>query len=279
MKAVNLIPGDARRGAMRSGGMPGGPAIAVLGVLALAVVLMTLYVLAGNSISSRKSKLAELQTEVAQAKARSAALNNYVQFGQLAQARLSTVRQIASSRFDWYAALSDLSKVVPANTSLQTLDGSVAPGLSAGGASGASSLRSDISAPAFELSGCTKTQDDVARLMSRLRLINGVTRVTLADSQKAAGATPGAAVSTSGTGPSSAGGQALGCGANAPTFDLVIFFQPIPGASTTTGGASGSQPVSTSSGASTTASTTTTTTSTTAQPVSGTAPASSGGTP
>ena len=34
------------------------------------------------------------------------------------------------------------------------------------------------------MQGCTKTQDDVARVMSRLRLINGVQRVTLASSIK-----------------------------------------------------------------------------------------------
>ncbi len=142
------------------------------------------------------------------------------------------MRQLAATRFDWYDALSDLAKVVPANTSLQSLFASVAPGTGTGASTGsgagtggsgiASSLRSAISAPAFELVGCTATQDDVARLMSRLRLINGVTRVTLGDSQKPDTAQPATSVSGS--------GSSAGCQANAPTFNLVVFFQPLPGA-------------------------------------------------
>src|SRR5207302_1106276 len=130
--------------------------------------------------------------------------------------------------FDWYRALSDLSKVVPANTSLQSLAGTVAPGASTAGATSggsASSLRSAESAPAFELTGCTKSQDDVARLMSRLRLVDGVTRVTLGSAQKPGGLTGAAAVSSSAT--------ASGCGTNAPSFDLLVFFQPLPDAGPT----------------------------------------------
>ena len=78
----------------------------------------------------------------------------------------------------------NLSQVVPADTTLQSIVGTVVPGASAGGGgAGAASLRADIAAPAFELTGCTANQDDVARLMSRLRLINGVTRVSFSDSQ------------------------------------------------------------------------------------------------
>src|SRR5207302_4500198 len=130
--------------------------------------------------------------------------------------------------FDWYRALSDLSKVVPANTSLQSLAGTVAPGAStAGTGSGgsSSSLRGAVSAPAFELTDCTKSQDDVARLMSRLRLVNGVTRVTLGSAQKPGGVTGTAAVSSSTT--------ASGCGTNAPSFDCLAFFQPLPDAGLT----------------------------------------------
>jgi hypothetical protein len=64
----------------------------------------------------------------------------------------------------------------------------------------------------------------VARLMSRLRLISGVTRVSLADSTKQAQSQAGVNASA---GPSGGNGT---CVANAPTFDLVVFFQPLPGA-------------------------------------------------
>jgi Tfp pilus assembly protein PilN len=228
MKAVNLIPAETRRGRGVQSSTPHGPAIVVVGLLVVALIFVTIAVLTNNTISARKAKLATLTQQVAQEQATAASLTNYAAFEQLAKTRVETVRQIASARFDWHAALSDLSKVVPANTSLQSLVGSVAPGANAGGGAAggggvASSLRGDLSVPAFEITGCTRTHDDVARLLSRLRVINGVTRVTLGDSQKVSSAQSGTAVSSGGG----------GCGANAPNFDLVVFFKPLPGAGPT----------------------------------------------
>ena len=62
MKAVNLIPSDNRRAGFNSG-LRLGPAprtVFLLGVLAVAVGLMTLYVLTNNTISKRKSEIAAL---------------------------------------------------------------------------------------------------------------------------------------------------------------------------------------------------------------------------
>jgi Tfp pilus assembly protein PilN len=225
MRAVNLIPADSRG---RSRGPSTGmqvPVYVLLGFLAAALVLVTVYVLAGNSISSRKATLASLQTEVAQEQAAAARLGEFTKFSQLAQSRIGTVQSIASARFDWHTALADLSKVVPANTTLTSVVGTVVPGANAGGSNGGggASLRGDVTAPALQLSGCTQSQDDVARLISQLRLINGVTRVSFSDAEDGNG-------SSSGSG---------GCGTNSPSFDLVVFFQPVANA-----GASGVTSVS-----------------------------------
>ncbi len=273
MRAVNLIPDDTGRNRTAGiGSLPQGPAVVVLGVLAIALALVTVYVLTQNTINGRKATLARAQTQLASVKTQAAQLSQYAQFAQLAQARVQTIRQIATTRFNWYAALSDLSKVVPADTSLQSLVGTVSPdvtvtavGASGSGGSGlAGTLRGAINAPAFVLVGCTKTQDDVARLMSRLRVMDGVTRVTLAGSAKQAAAQTGAAV---GSGPT------VGCGANAPSFDLVVFFAPLPGAAST-GVSTSSAAVATSTPATTTPATTTpaTTTPATTTPATTTPP-------
>jgi Tfp pilus assembly protein PilN len=216
VKAVNLIPRDARRGGMSPSLGSLGPAHVLLGLLVVAVAFVTVYVLTSNTVSSRKTQLASLQQQVSQMQAAVTRLNSYEQFEKLAQARAETVRQIASQRFDWHGALNDLSKVVPADTSLQSLVATVAPGSGGGAGGGGGDVRGDINAPAFELKGCTGTQDEVAQLMSRLRLIGGVQRVTLEDSTKAASGASG------------------NC-SNGPTFDMVVFFQPM--ASSTTVGA------------------------------------------
>ena len=230
MRAVNLIPADVRRSSSAATAAGRVPVYALLGVLGAALALVTFYVLTTNTIADRQAKLTTLRAEVAQAQAEAGQLDKYATFAQAAQARAETVRQIAATRFDWHGALADLARVVPANTSLQSLVGSVVPGASAGGggASGVSSLRGNITAPAFELTGCTVSQDDVARLMSRLRLINGVTRVTLGMAQKTEGAQAGASVATTSNAGSASSSQ--GCKPSTPAFDLVVFFRPLPGA-------------------------------------------------
>jgi Tfp pilus assembly protein PilN len=223
MRAVNLIPADARGRARKSGPSTGMqvPVYVLLGFLAAAVALVTVYVLTSNSITARTATLNSLTSQVAEEQAAVARLGEFTKFAQLAQTRIGTVRSIAAARFDWHAALSDLSKVVPANTTLQSVLGTVVPGASSGGSGsgGTGSLRSAIAAPAFELSGCTRSQDDVARLMSQLRLINGVTRVSLSNSQASNTASA-----------SASGGSSQGCGSGAPTFDLVVFFSPVANA-------------------------------------------------
>lgn len=259
MKAVNLIPKDARRGRVRTGGLGFSPSYGVLGLLVVALALVVIYVLTSNTISDRKAKLADVQAQVSAQQAVAARLSKYVQFEQLAQTRVQTVRELAAARFDWYRAMTDVSKVVPANTSLQSLTGTVAPGASAAGTGGggaASGLRSDETVPAFELIGCTKTQDDVARLMSRLRLINGVTRVTLGSTQKEGSGGTGA-TTTAGTEGSG------GCGANGPAFDLVVFFSPLAGAGPTGVTSVSATPAGTSTTSTPPSTTTPTTTSTT----------------
>jgi Tfp pilus assembly protein PilN len=236
VRAVNLIPSDARRGGRSGAGLTLGPAYAVVAALGVAVLLVTVYVLTSNTISDRQAKVASLQVQVTQEQARAAQLSSYAEFARLAETRIATVREIAATRFDWHRALADLSKVVPANTSLQSLFGSVAPGAmvssasgSAGGSGITAALRGDEAVPAFEMTGCTASQDDVARLISRLRLINGVTRVTLADSTKLEATQPSAASSAA----AATSTTSSGCPGGTPKFDLVIFFTPLPGAGPT----------------------------------------------
>jgi Tfp pilus assembly protein PilN len=222
MKAVNLLPGDARHGGVGSAVGRLGIGHLLVALLLVGLCFVTLDVLTGNTISSRKAQLSNLQQEATQMQAEITRLNTYTKFEKLASDREETVRQIASTRFDWYTALSNLAKVMPADTTLQSLIGTVSPSTSApgGGSGGSSNVRGDIDAPAFQLTGCTGSQDDVAGLISQLRLINGVTRVTLESS----------ANSTTGSGSSAT----TGCPANGPTFNLTVFFQPLPSTTTST---------------------------------------------
>jgi Tfp pilus assembly protein PilN len=257
MKAVNLIPQDSRAGrgglAAARGGMSVGfgPAYVLVAVLAAAVVIALLSVLEGNTVSDRKAKLAAITRQVATETAEAQRLSVYTSFEQQAEQRAETVRSLAAQRFDWHSSFISLSKVIGADAALQTLDGTIATTQIAGTESSAGG-----GGPSFALTGCTANQDDVARLMSRLRLINGVDNVALSTSTRTP--TSGTGSSASGTATSTGstpGKRARGCRNGWAVFNMTIDFGPATGSATSTGTSAGA-PVSTTS--STTPSATTT---------------------
>jgi len=219
MRAVNLLTPElrsaqkgsaaSRPSAMETSGGLG--AFVVLGALALCVAAFAGYVLATNVVKERTATLAEVSAKNDATLKRAAELKPYADFQTLAQERSSTVQALASARFDWEQSLRDLSRALPSNVNLSSLKGTVGSGAAAGG----SGIRTSIGSPAIELSGCTRSQPAVATLMSRLRNVQGVTRVSLSKSEKlaAAAATGGGAT----TGP---------CGNDSPpSFEVVVFFE------------------------------------------------------
>jgi Tfp pilus assembly protein PilN len=236
MKAVNLLPPEMRGSTKKPAAAPSAPKpqasggagpFVVLGVLALAVIAVAAYVLTSNTIKDREAQLARAQADHAAVVAQADALKPYADFQVMATARVATVEALAASRFDWEQALRDLAQAVPSNVHLIRLDGSL------GGETGsASAIRGALNAPAIQLQGCTRTHGDVARLMSRLRNVRGVTRVSLASSDKET-----AQGDADPTGDPDGGRPAKLCpGGNPPTFDVVVFFEgaaaPAPAAAT-----------------------------------------------
>ena len=146
-------------------------------------------------VKQKHSALAAVSAQNDATVKRAAELKPYADFQTLARERASTVQALASARFDWEQSLRDLSRALPSDVYVSSLKGTVGGGASGGCGSG---LRGAIgAAPAIELSGCTKSQPAVATLMSRLRNVQGVTRVSLSKSEKAdAVATGGATPST-----------------------------------------------------------------------------------
>ncbi|MEA2390083.1 MAG: hypothetical protein QOK31_192 [Solirubrobacteraceae bacterium] len=250
MRAVNLIPVEERRGTARGGSSL--PTYGVIGVLALLLVGMTAWVVLSNQIGDRKAELAREQRLSGETQARAERLKPYSDFAALEQKRVQTVRQLADSRFDWETTMHDLARVVGTNVWLTSFTGTVAPGVSVDGADGGSgggtsNLRSALPNPAIQLAGCATSQNEVARFLSRLRAVSGVTRVTLAEASKSdtpASGGGGAPTTGGGGAGASSGGDCRQGNAHFPLFSLVIFFKPLPGGSpalaSASGGATGS---------------------------------------
>ena len=214
MRAVNLLPPDLRSAApkaaprVRRERVEGIGAYIVLGVLALCVTALAGYVILNNSVKQRTADLQTAQQRATAASQRAAALKPYADFEAMATARVETVRGLAAARFDWDQALRDLARAAPADVKLTSFNGDM--GLP-GGAAGGDPLRGSIQAPAITLAGCAPSQLAVARLLARIKTVDGVTRVALSKSEKSAGA--------------SAATESPCAGDSPPSFSLVIFFE------------------------------------------------------
>ena len=223
MRAVNLIPQDLRRG----GGAPTRSGVGVyvlIGGLGVLLVALTAWVLVNNSIKENQTKLVQISNQVVVAEARAARLKPYTDFSAMRKVRVETVAALAASRFNWDAAMRQTARVLPSNVWLTSLNGSIAPG-AGGGGGGSDQLRQQVAAPALEIVGCTDTQSDVARVLSRLRQMKGVTRVSLGSSVKSDAA--GGATSSDGGASGSSGSDCRNGSPLYPQFQIVVFFEPL----------------------------------------------------
>ena len=222
MKAVNLIPKE-----LRGANAPGRTGIGVyvaLGVLAAAVVLVSAWGLASRSVTQKQNDVTRVTNEATLAEQRAGELEPYKRFADVRTKRVSTVGSIARTRFNWPYALREVSRVIPADTWLSSVVGTVAPGVTVEDVNGGDSntMRSLVSSPALEISGCSMTQERVAKYLASLRRIEGVTRVSLLSSEKLDTQTSGGGAPSGGSG---AGSDCRQGNSRIPKFGLVVFFE------------------------------------------------------
>lgn len=231
MRAVNLIPSDSRPGATPGVGRSGGTAYAVMAVIGGLAILALLYGIASHQISSRRAQAASLSAQAQSAEAEAAQLAPYTSFIALRQQRMQAVSDLVDARFDWAHAFHELGRVLPRASSISSLQGTVgsatpaaaaAPPPAAAATPGATpaavtSATPPGSVPVFTLSGCATSQAQVAHTLQRLRLIDGVSEVTLQSSTK-----PGAA------GAGGGGAAGANCEGNSPAFTIQVSFDALP---------------------------------------------------
>lgn len=205
MRPVNLLPPSQR---IKSGGGRPGSAYIVVGVLAAALVAVVMFVLTANQVTSKQDELAKAKDATAVAQARVAALGSFGDFAQIKQQREASVSQLAQARLDWERLMRELSRVLPENVFIDSLDAAVS-----GGATGPSGANS----PSVKLSGCAPSQPDVATLMVRLRRLHTANDVKLTDSTR---------VEDGG-----GSGSGAGCGAGY-AFTVIVTLEPAPAAAT-----------------------------------------------
>jgi Tfp pilus assembly protein PilN len=212
MEAINLLPAGAIRHKRWGAVADGGSAKRVLVTAAAAAGVVTVlfgaaFVQAHSAVSDNQATLDGLEQKVATAQAKAAV----VQAARTsAQARRVAVTEVNSKRITWEQVLRDLSRVLPANVWLQTLQAqSPTPTVGASTASTTSPTTMTGTTPtAFVVTGFTSSQKGVARAIDRLSVLPWLSDVSLQQSTRADTATGGKAVQfTIGANLSSTGGK------------------------------------------------------------------------
>lgn len=226
MRAVNLIPSEQRSGGT-VGSRSQGAAFAVLALLAGIAVLVFMYGSAHHQVSNHHAEAATLTTEAQQLQTQASQLASYTSFVAMREQRLQAIASLVGSRFDWAAAMGELSRVLPPFVSISSLQGTVGATTGTAGAKAPSSVTATTTAsassavssatppgtvPTFTLSGCATSQAAVADTLVRLRLISGVSNVTLLSS----------------TASTSSGGGDGTCAAGDPLFSVQVSFEGLP---------------------------------------------------
>jgi len=213
VRAVNLIPQDQRSGASVGAGRSQGGAYAVLALAAGLALMALLYGIASHDVSSREKQVAQATGQAQQVNSEAERLAPYTTYVGLREQRAKAVEAVVDSRFDWAHLFHELGRVLPRGVaSITSLTGSIGSPTASNTASASGPATPAGTVPTFTLAGCAIGQGAVALSLERLRLMDGVSEVTLQSS-------------TASTAGFSSGG---GCPSHDPAFTVQINFEPLP---------------------------------------------------
>jgi Tfp pilus assembly protein PilN len=201
MRAINLLPEQTRLDREATGG--GGrlrttTVLAVAGVLlaALAVLLGFAYMQGHSTVSKRRDTLHGLESQVAVAEGRQAAVQAAATASaneqSAVQSRMATFQTVASSRIAWDVLLDDLSRVLPNGSWISNVSVSAAPApVATDSSSTTTSTTTTTTTPTpaplstLEITGTALSNDVVARVLDRLALVPMLGDVNLEQTQQA----------------------------------------------------------------------------------------------
>ncbi len=202
MRAVNLLPGDEANQGRK---VPPLPVLAgCIGMVVISALLAVMFLSASAGVATKQRALEEIQAKYAAIPAPAPASPVVAELPQQRQTRVTALATVLGQRVAWDRLLREVSQVVPSDVWLVTLNAlapSVAPAAAASPAAAAGPAQS------FMVTGCTYSQDSVARFLARLSVVPDLSSMTLGKSES----------STSGGGGGGGGGQ---CPTGMFTFTL-----------------------------------------------------------
>jgi Tfp pilus assembly protein PilN len=155
------------------------------------------YVMTAKKVDSRNAEIAAARQQIKAAETQAVTLQGFGDFAGVKEARLSSVKTLATTRLDWERLFRELAHVLPERVWLTKFSAQVAS-TDGGAATG----------PMMMLSGCAESHEKVADALIRLRELHVAQDVELTETS--AGEDEEAAIPTP-TGASTSGGED-GCG-------------------------------------------------------------------
>ena len=188
MRAVNLLPRDDGEGGRLA------PPISVLaacvGLVIVSAILAVMFLSASTKVANHRKALQQAQTQYAAIPTPAPPPEIASKLPDEQKTRVSALATALGQRIAWDRVLREVSQVVPSDVWLATLD-ATSPLLDASTLPGASASPGTLPT-GFVITGCTYSQDSVARFLARLDLVPDLTQMTLGKSAAGTGSTSGA---------------------------------------------------------------------------------------
>ena len=212
MRAVNLLPEDARS---RGLSIKPRPAHGIALVLLALAVMALLYGQARNQAQHAESEAIQVRTETAAVERAAVADTAAAAAVPAFEKYIGGVAKVVTSRYGWAPLFHQLAVTVPHGVEFTNLTVSlISPTPSALGAAAASpSMLNAPQGATMNLKGCSFTQPQVATMMRSLREVADVSEVSLVSSVKNTNSKTGGSSASSGSG---------GCPPSGTNFEVVV---------------------------------------------------------
>ena len=176
MRAVNLLPRDDASGKKA---LPLPVLAGCVGTVLVSALIAVMFLSASAGVASKRRALAQVQAQLAVIPAPAPPTPVVKQLPKERQTRVTALATALGQRVAWDRLLREVSQVVPSDVWLVTLN-ALAPSLAP--VSTAAAATASSGAQGFEVTGCTYSQDSVARFLARLTVVPDLTGMTLGKS-------------------------------------------------------------------------------------------------
>jgi Tfp pilus assembly protein PilN len=173
MRSVNLLPRDDASQGRR---LPPPPVLAAcVGAVVITAALAVMFLSASGNVGKQQRALEDAQATYSALPVPAAPSAAETALPELRSTRITALASALGQRVAWDRLLREVSQIVPSDVWLVTLNAQ-APAL---GAAAAAAATPGSVTQTFTITGCTYSQESVARFLARLEVVPDLSDMTL----------------------------------------------------------------------------------------------------